>query len=310
MKTNRLVGGGLLGLAASIALLAADIRPVAHFFYLLAWWSYLVLLAGLNLRLTGKDMLVDSPRLYLRMALFSVPAWLFYEMVNLRIENWLYYDVPSPLPVRWVGYALAYATVTPAIMGTSALLRHLLGEGPATPKLPRLTERSWAYGMHALGGVCLALVGFWPRLFFPLIWAPAFLLFEPFVAKWRPEDSWLASLARGRGRGLCALLLGGLVCGVLWESLNFWAGAKWKYTIPGWCPSGPKLFEMPLLGYLGFLPFALGCASTWHFADHLWRKAGPTGRMISAALLAGYCVFVFWCIDFHTSMTFVSIFSR
>jgi hypothetical protein len=36
---------------------------------------------------------------------------------------------------------------------------------------------------------------------------------------------------------------------------NYWSFPKWIYLIP--YVDRPKLFEMPLLGYGGYLPFAL-----------------------------------------------------
>ncbi|MHC4652839.1 MAG: hypothetical protein ACYTES_18520, partial [Planctomycetota bacterium] len=53
---------------------------------------------------------------------------------------------------------------------------------------------------------------------------------------------------------------GGLTCGVLWEFWNYWAAAKWTYDLPFLGPlEQHRLFEMPLPGFGGFLPFALEC---------------------------------------------------
>jgi hypothetical protein len=57
-------------------------------------------------------------------------------------------------------------------------------------------------------------------------------------------------------------MLGGLLCGVVWEFWNYWAGAKWSYSIPFF--NKWKIFEMPVLGFLGFLPFALECWVLYH----------------------------------------------
>jgi hypothetical protein len=60
------------------------------------------------------------------------------------------------------------------------------------------------------------------------------------------------------------LLVAGLVCGVLWEFWNFDAFPKWYYTIPFvgfW-----KVFEMPLLGYIGYGPFAWEVFAVFEFA--------------------------------------------
>ena len=62
-------------------------------------------------------------------------------------------------------------------------------------------------------------------------------------------------LARGDWRPWVSLWLGGLLCGFFWEMWNLWSFPKWIYHVPYvgfW-----KVFEMPVLGYLGYLPFAM-----------------------------------------------------
>jgi len=61
-----------------------------------------------------------------------------------------------------------------------------------------------------------------------------------------------------------------IVCGFFWEMWNFYSNPKWYYTIPGidfW-----HIFEMPLIGYLGYIPFSLELFALYHlvvgiFAD-------------------------------------------
>jgi hypothetical protein len=45
---------------------------------------------------------------------------------------------------------------------------------------------------------------------------------------------------------------------VFWEMWNSLSCPKWVYTVP--FVSRFKLFEMPILGYAGYLPFGLECA--------------------------------------------------
>lgn len=52
-----------------------------------------------------------------------------------------------------------------------------------------------------------------------------------------------------------ALALGGLVCGFFWELWNWRSVPYWVYDTPGW--DFWHVFEMPLFGYLGYLPFGL-----------------------------------------------------
>ena len=74
-------------------------------------------------------------------------------------------------------------------------------------------------------------------------------------------------LARGDWRRLWSLLASGLLCGVLWEFWNYWALSKWTYTVPYF--GNVRLFEMPVLGFLGFPPFAVECWAIYIFCRSL-----------------------------------------
>ena len=60
---------------------------------------------------------------------------------------------------------------------------------------------------------------------------------------------------------MLVLFAAGLICGWFWELWNVFSMPKWVYQVPlvGW----PKLFEMPILGYGGYLPFALEVFAAW-----------------------------------------------
>ena len=69
----------------------------------------------------------------------------------------------------------------------------------------------------------------------------------------------------GRQRPVVALALGALVCGFFWEMWNVYAYPKWVYRTPGvqfW-----HVFEMPLLGYVGYPPFALELFALLHLVS-------------------------------------------
>ncbi|MEX0787844.1 MAG: hypothetical protein WD040_03495, partial [Anaerolineales bacterium] len=79
-------------------------------------------------------------------------------------------------------------------------------------------------------------------------------------ARWRAGDRWAVG----------DLLAAGLACGFLWEAWNWQAfqagGGHWVYTIP----DALRLFglhfgQMPLLGLLGFPPFALELFAAYGF---------------------------------------------
>ena len=57
-----------------------------------------------------------------------------------------------------------------------------------------------------------------------------------------------------------------LACGFFWELWNFYSYPKWTYHIP--VVGHPRLFEMPLLGNLGYLPFGLELYPMIHLLLH------------------------------------------
>ena len=89
----------------------------------------------------------------------------------------------------------------------------------------------------------------------------------------RGRPSWLADLASGDASRLFGLLASGVVCGVLWELWNYWAATRWTYAVP--YLGGIKVFEMPVLGYLGFPPFALEAYAMYHWLRALLDRRPP-----------------------------------
>ena len=110
--------------------------------------------------------------------------------------------------------------------------------------------------------------------------APVFLgfifLLDP-VNRRLGGESIGADLAERRTGRLVNLLAGGMLCGVLWEFWNYWARAKWHYTVPimeRW-----KIFEMPVPGYFGFPAFALECFTMYVFVRILISKVFPISHV-------------------------------
>ena len=62
-----------------------------------------------------------------------------------------------------------------------------------------------------------------------------------------------------------------IIAGLFWEFFNFWARAKWIYTVPLF--DELKLFEMPLAGFIGFPPFAVECAVIYRLL--VWHRLAP-----------------------------------
>jgi hypothetical protein len=95
---------------------------------------------------------------------------------------------------------------------------------------------------------------------FGSIWSGFILIFEPLNQRIK-ATSFLSRLRGRDSRSLIAVLVAGILCGFIWESWNFQTfnagGAYWIYTIPDPLQIfGLKFGMMPVLGLLGFPPFA------------------------------------------------------
>jgi hypothetical protein len=244
-------------LCGSLAGAAAGIEPFATWLYPLTWLPTLALLEAAVASREGRSFL-GRPA-FLASALFwSVPFWLFFELLNLRLENWYYVFLPRNAAARWLGIALSFATVIPAILVTERLLESRGIAGSLRARHRRLPS----FGpLAGIGALMLALSIAWPRAFFPLVWGGVFLLVDPWVYRRAPERSLLGDIERGRPGRILRLLGAGLTVGLLWEAFNVGARGKWIYTVPGF--EDAKLFEMPVAGFLGFPFFALEAFAAW-----------------------------------------------
>lgn len=289
-----LVLAPVLFLAASLGMFAG-IEPFHTLYYEFAWWSLILFLeAWLHRQGARRSFasLFARPGRFVLLAFFSITFWCLFEALNFRLDNWGYSMLPARDWIRWSGYFTAYATVLPGIFAVKDTLAFygVLARVPA----PKVKAAGLRRPLLLLGSICLVLPMAWPRHFFPLVWgAAAFVLAA--VNHGRDSRSLLAAWERGRADDFVQLLGAGAVCGLLWEFWNFWAGAKWFYTVP-FVGEYLKVFEMPLLGFLGFPPFAVECwaGSVAFFAfwdgplsrHRLWRPA-----VLVAMLVADLVVF-------------------
>ncbi len=297
---------GLLLLAICEFLLFRRIEPFHSWFYSFAWWSYILVADAFLLRVRKRSLLMSRRRELAAMLPLSVFIWLLFEAYNLVIRNWAYEGIPQQVWLRWPGYALAFATVLPGIFITSDLIETLVfrwrGEPMASQAEPlEGMPVTRSAGLSICAGIPLSVAPLvWPRLFFPAVWIGPIFLLNPFLEKLGLKGLSFGP-ASGDRRRTMSLLLGGLSCGVAWEFWNFWAGSRWIYTVPYF--NQWKAFEMPVLGYLGFPPFALECWILYHLLVGLLRKLGSAAVLMWAAL-AVISLLIFHQIDRQTVVRF------
>jgi hypothetical protein len=262
---------GLAVIAVGELLLFLRVSVVPIYFTPLEWSGYILFVDGLNYRVRGESLIRSRPREFLVMLPWSVFCWLVFELYNLHLQNWIYTGLPQNIVARAIGYVWSFATIFPAVLETADLLQMVFERSKMRPFK---SSRPALYVSITLGFLCLSvpmsLAQSTARFFVPLLWLGFALLLEP-INYLLGGRSLFRFFERGELKQFLSLMLSGIVCGVLWEFWNYWAEARWIYNLPfSW--SGPKIFEMPLLGFLGFIPFAVECHAMQNYLLVLLKR--------------------------------------
>ncbi len=245
-----------------------------HTFFTL-WLGYILVMDALVRRRAGSSILSTAPRSFIVLFPASAVIWWYFEYLNRFVQNWWYGGVVMFNAPHYAWYAtLCFSTVLPAILETYEWLssfpwfRDAYSAGPAwKPRSRKVMVLVVALGV--LGQMTLAL---WPNPFFFLTWvAPLAILAASLAIAGvkTPFDD----LKRGDYRRLFTLAAAALVCGFFWEMWNYFSAPQWHYTVPyvgKW-----RVFEMPLPGYAGYLPFGPICWCLWAAAVTVFRGREP-----------------------------------
>jgi hypothetical protein len=238
------------------------------------WLGYILVVDALVWRRTGSSLWTRSRKDFVLLFVISAPVWWLFEVINLRTENWEYLGRELFSPLRFnVLCTISFSTVIPAVFETAELVRssnwqERFASGPGIP-----ARRPFFIGLFFVGVAMLLAMLVWPKIFYPFVWISLVFIFEP-INYWTGRPYFLNELRTGDWRTVVALSLGTLVCGFFWELWNCYSFPKWIYHIPGL--GFLRIFEMPLLGYAGYVPFALELYALKNF---IW----PSGPRLEAA---------------------------
>jgi len=272
MKNRKLfltIGGGLILLLMGEFAILLRITFLKIWVTPLCWTGYVLLVDSYLYRKKGYSLIQNQPRDALATFPISTGLWLIFEGYNLLLKNWEYVNVPSHPLIAYAGYAWSFGTILPALLETNALLEYWGFFKNASFKPQDLSKGALLFSfLLGLLFLIYPLLTASPCDFTP-VWLGFIFLLEP-LNYYFGGESLLRRLEKGKTQRLFTLLVSGGVMGFLWEFWNFWAGAKWIYHIP--VPTNIKIFEMPLLGFLGFFPFAVEFYVMYAFVIMLSKK--------------------------------------
>jgi hypothetical protein len=235
------------------------------------WLGYVLVVNGLVLRGTGRSPLTQRPGWFLALFPVSAALWWLFEHLNQFVGNWYYTGIYATGDWDYfIQATLPFSTVLPALASVLALLRQF--PHIEALSLPRFRgQRALAWIALVAGALALAGIGVWPEALHAMLWLGPLLVLLGLVQLWLGE-SLLSPLARGDWRPLLQPALAALVCGFFWELWNFGSLAQWHYSIP--YAQRFHVFEMPALGYAGYLPFGVECALVLDLVARIVERRG------------------------------------
>jgi hypothetical protein len=225
------------------------------------WVAYIFVINGMTFRRTGRCLMTANTRYFLLLFPLSAGFWWFFEYLNRFVSNWYYVGGVSDMSAaQYILFAtIPFSTVLPAVLSTQEWLQSFPTFSRAFGRAPTLgagASRPVGAALLALSGAGLMCIGIWPDYLFPLVWVSPLLVVLG-VQVLFGSRTLLDELAAGRWTGLVTGALAALICGFFWELWNTYSQAKWIYSIP--FVHAAKVFEMPVLGYMGYLPFGIQC---------------------------------------------------
>ncbi|NOY75550.1 MAG: hypothetical protein GXP32_07130, partial [Kiritimatiellaeota bacterium] len=246
------------------------------------WLSYIIIVNSLLWIRTGECMMASRRGYFFGLFGLSAVFWWFFEYLNRFTRNWHYPAIESLDALSYFVFAtLAFSTVLPAVLGTYELLKSFprisLGLDDfikIKPRNPRIT--AWCVLTVCAAG--LAFIGVFPDYLFPMLWVAPLGILESlvFLTGGKPI---FADVAEGDWRRIALLAFSALICGFFWEMWNWRSMAKWIYEVP--FVNECEVFEMPILGYSGYLPFGVECAVVAEFfrvgrfrRNRPWKRRG------------------------------------
>jgi hypothetical protein len=241
-----------------------------HLIFFPLWLGYCLTVDALSVYRKGNSLLTRNPRAYFGLFIVSILGWWLFELINLRTQNWSYVGRELFSKFEFNLYAsLSFSTVIPAVFGTAELAGTINWVRQRAPGLKISSERKSIFSTFVAGILMFILMMLWPRYFFPFVWLSVYFVLEP-INVWLGHRSLVLSLSKGDWRPVVALFIGVLICGFFWEMWNYFSYPKWIYHVP--YVDFARIFEMPLLGYGGYLPFSLELFALYHLVLGLSKR--------------------------------------
>lgn len=271
---------GLVIWGVPLALLWAKVdqpKWLLNWAYLPLFWGFTLMLDGwVYIRSNGASLLRKYPREIVGIGVAATSGWMLFEYLNFFVdENWFYPKGDIVPDDEFTVYAtLGSSGLMPAVFELYELLntfrfRHRFDNGPKI-SLPRNIR----IGILVLALFGMFAIGYFPDGMFMVLWVSPLMILSVVLTSlgiWTP----FTPIKDGNWSPVLKYALTYLIYGFLLEWWNYFNSthpddpakmitftpAHWVYSLP--YVNRFHVFEMPVLGYMGYLPFGIYCAIWW-----------------------------------------------
>jgi hypothetical protein len=243
------------------------------------WLGFIIVVNAHVHRLSNSAPLYKSPGKFACLFLLSALFWWGFEYLNRFTENWIYVGVEEVSAFHYYFHgSICFSTVLPAVYSVFRWLNCFNGLHRffyLGPRAPLLNSQPFGLLCLTIGLSGMFGVGANPQLAYAFLWMGPLLIYGGLLVV-IGGASGVSSWARGDWRWMAFWGLAGLICGFFWELWNLGSLLKWEYRVSFF--NGWHVFEMPLLGYLGYLPFGMFCGlvTQWIFKKRVSIEFSPT----------------------------------
>ena len=234
------------------------------------WLGYCLTTDAIVFKRKGTSLIKRNVKKYIALFLVSAPAWWLFELFNNVLQNWHYEGRQYFTNLQYIILAsLSFSTVIPAVFETAELAGTFKRIKKIKSNNKIIITNSTAVKLFATGIIMLTVILFFPKYFYYLIWISIYLIIEP-INLLLKNRTLLEYIREGEWKLIITLALGCLICGFFWEMWNFYSYPKWIYHLP--FVNFLHVFEMPLLGYIGYIPFSFELFALFHLVTGIIFK--------------------------------------
>jgi hypothetical protein len=227
------------------------------------WFGYILTIDALVFYRKSTSLLTRSKKKFMLLFLISAPAWWLFELINLQTQNWFYDGKQFFTDVEYAILAtISFSTVMPAVFETAEFVGTIKWINNFKKRKLLSPTNEMLNKLQLTGFIMLVLVIILPDYFYYFVWASVYLIIDPINYKLKNRSLFDYTI-KGNWCPIVVLAIGTLICGFFWEMWNYFSYPKWIYDTP--MVNFLHVFEMPLLGYIGYIPFSLELFAIYNF---------------------------------------------